>query len=950
MTADAVAGRRRVTSLDGAWDFVHEHDGVARQAPVPMPWQAAFADLRWRSGTATYRRRFARPEGAGAREVALRFGAASYLAEVSVNGEHLLTHEGGWLPFEVVVPERLLRDDNLVEVVCTLPDGSTSAGPAEARRNAPDLLFAEIPHGKQSWYGPVGGLWQGVQVEVRDPTHLVHAGVVADLSGRVAVTLEVAGPGAPGSVTAHLAVVGPDGAEVARASVPVAGPVTRAELAVPEPRLWSPEDPALYSLRVLIDRDGVRDAQDTAFGFRSFEAQDGVFLLNGKPWFMRAALDQDYWPEGIYTPPSLEALEDQLRKAKALGLNMLRCHIKVPDPRYYEVADRMGMLVWTEIPNVSQLTPDSARRLRECMEGILRRDGHHPSIVIWSVVNEDWGTRVREDATHRAWLAETFDWLKALDPTRLVVDNSPCHGNFHVKTDIADFHWYRSVPERREEWDHLTAEFAGNPPWIWSPHGDAVQTGHEPLVCSEFGVWGLPHPAEVKVGGQEPWWMETGATWGEGTAYPHGVEHRFEQMSLGRVFGSFPAFIEAVQGYQLMNLKYQIEVMRAHASIQGYVVTELTDVHWESNGLMDMNRNLRSFAPRFAAEANAEICLVPRLRRHSARTGEELAFPVLVSTGGATLSGSELRWRAEGAEGVLPVPDAGPCQAVPAGTVALAVPPGPSRTLSVELSLVQGGQEVARNTVEVAVHAPRAARLPTVAARDPELAAWLAAGGHDVHAEGEVRVVRALNPRDVAAMQAGARYLVLADGTARTWRNLRVDEPQREQPFMPVVDGDLGIPQGPDQQLPNIQLSPRHRSLWRGDWITGFSWIKREGPFAGLPGGPLLDLSFDRVVPRHVLTGFRAWEYGGDVLAGMVVGWVHKPAALIARRRVGRGGLVATTFRLTTEAPGADPVAEALLDGCLRAAAALPVAGELGAAPLPIAPLPPGRPGRVYQD
>jgi hypothetical protein len=121
--------------------------------------------------------------------------------------------------------------------------------------------------------------------------------------------------------------------------------------------------------------------------------------------------------------------------------------------------------------------------------------------------------------------------------------------------------------------------------------------------------------------------------------------------------------------------------------------------------------------------------------------------------------------------------------------------------------------------------------------------------------------------------------------------------------------------------LPNITLMARHNTMWRGDWIAGFSWIRREGVFADLPGGPLIDLSFSDVVPRHVLGGFSGWEFGGPVHAGVVVGWVHKPAALIAERPVGRGAVVASTFRLTGSAPGADPVADALLDRLVKLAA-----------------------------
>ena len=160
---------RQTISLDGAWTFRHASDSTDRTAIVPGPWQAQFADLRDVSGRATYRRNFAVPDLAG-REAVLRFGAVSYLAEVLVNGTTIGQHEGGYLPFDCVIPASLLRPVNEVEVRCLLPDGASD----------PD--FAEIPHGKQSWYGPIGGIWQSVALELRDPCHLVHCAIDADLA------------------------------------------------------------------------------------------------------------------------------------------------------------------------------------------------------------------------------------------------------------------------------------------------------------------------------------------------------------------------------------------------------------------------------------------------------------------------------------------------------------------------------------------------------------------------------------------------------------------------------------------------------------------------------------------------------------------------------------------------------------------------------------------------
>jgi hypothetical protein len=908
------AGSRTRVSLDGEWDFRHE-SGLLRKAMVPGPWQAQFADLRHASGRAVYRRRFPMPQGAG--QVVLRFGAVSYFAEVRVNGALIGTNDNGWLPFDCDVPRHLLKQDNELEVLCLLPDGDPAT--------SPEAPFAEIPHGKQSWYGPTGGIWQSVTLELRDPCHLNRAAISADSDGEMGVALHVS-PGAAGAV-ARLAILAPDGMQVAEEMVPAAASVTQANLMVTNPQLWSPDAPNIYSVRVTLERDGaVLDETHHSFGFRRFESRNGQFFLNGKPFYMRAALDQDYYPEGICTPPSMDFIEDQFRKARELGLNMLRTHIKIPDPRYYEAADRLGLLIWTEIPNVATFTAASAQRMKDTMEGIIARDGNHPSIVIWTLINEDWGTRLCEDPSHRAWLAATYDWLKQRDPGRLVVDNSPCHGNFHVKSDIDDFHYYRSVPERRTEWDSLTAEFAARADWTYSPYGDAQRRGDEPLVVSEFGVWGLPHPDQLRLDEAEPWWMETGGTWGDGVAYPHGVQDRFAQLGLSRVFGDFDGFIAAVQGYQFANLKYQIESMRNWPSIQGYVITEFTDVHWESNGLLDMNRNRRSFHNLFGT-INADVVILPKPARHSAWAGDTLQIGLAVATGGHALRPCDLHWSVEGLEGVLPV---AACPALGVSdTLDLTVQmpsEGPNRMVTLRFELRDAGRTLATNTLSIALcHRPDFGRHPSFGSDDPQLVAWLKDLGLTVAAPDKAAVIvaRSLNAQDISCLQDGKKYLVIADGYAGP--RLRSDAPRREQPFIEVVDEIPGIPLSQEAQIPNMGLHARHGTIWRGDWIAGFSWVRRDGPLAALPGGPLVDIGWDKVIPHHVLTGFRTWEYSGPVHAGLVVGWCHKPAALIAERRVGRGALVATTFRLLDERAGADPIGTTLTDALLAMAAGLAV-------------------------
>jgi hypothetical protein len=906
--------RRSHLSLDGPWDFELAGRGGSRTIAVPGPWQAQFPDLRGASGMAHYRRRFALPADWHGREVAVRFGAVNYFCRVRLNGVSIGEHEGGYLPFEFVLPAGTLKPENDLDVDVVLP---TSDGAAY-----PEWPLTEVPHGKQSWYGPIGGIWQSVALEARDRRHIRHIAISAALSGIVHADVMLSS--GPADAMLRGEIIDPKGRRVVGGYWDLDGAQALLHLDVPRPRPWSPDSPNVYKLCIELWIDGtIVDVVTETFGFRTIEARDGKLFLNGEPLYLRGALDQDYYPAGIATPPSTAFLKDQVRKAKALGLNCLRCHIKVPDPRYLEVADRLGMLVWCELPSVGQFTPASARRMRETLAGMLDRDGNHPSIIAWTIINEDWGTRLVEDADHRLWLRETYEWLKAQDPSFLVVDNSACNPNFHVRTDINDFHYYRSLPERRAEWDKLTEEFAGRPAWTFSPHGDAVETGKEPLIVSEFGTWGLPRPrALAEVDGSEPWWLETGGFWGEGAAYPHGVEGRFATLHLDRTFGSFDRFIEDVQWHQFRNLKYQIESIRARASIAGYVITEFTDVHWEANGLLDMARNPRVFHDRFGA-INADTVIVPLLDRYSAWRGGSIRIRLVLATGRDPIpAGSHLVWALEGQSGTIELGPILPSSAAVVSELAIDVPPaGGSTSASIAFRLDgPDGAQLASNTADLVLFARRTEPMASVHCADEEMAARLAGLGYRLAGpdQAPVTVARAIDADMVEAIRTGRHCLLLVDGTSRA--TLRSDPLPREQPFMAIVDADPGMPAAPHHFFPGLGVVDRQRTMWRGDWISTFGWLRRTGAFATVPGGPIHDLAFDRVVPRLVLTGFQSWEYEARVHAGVIVGWVHKPAVTIGERSFGKGKLAVTTFRLCEDAPGADPLATTLFDALIETA------------------------------
>ncbi|MFK0166115.1 glycoside hydrolase family 2 protein [Rhizobium sp. NPDC090279] len=904
--ADTHSEPRARLSLDGTWDFHLEGQTPTRIA-VPAPWQAHFPDLRAAAGVATYSRAFTVPQEWLSRQVIVHFGAVNYFAEVSVNGRALGSHEGGYLPFEFAIPADLLAGEIRLDVKVTLPS-------ADARA-FPDFPFDEIPHGKQSWYGMLGGIWQSVWLECRHEAHIAHQAIRADLStGGVTIDVELA---AAFTGALRVTLVDRNGAVAASAELGLEEEAQASVvLKVADVEAWSLDDPALYRAVVELSRgDVVIDAAEQNFGFRTFEAKDGKFFLNGQPFYMRGALDQDYYPEGIYTPPSLEFLEDQARKSKELGLNLLRCHIKVPDPRYYDVADRFGLLVWSEIPNIQTFTEKSAKRLLDTMEGILRRDGNHPSIVIWTIINEDWGTRLVESADQRSWLENAYHWLKKKDPMRLVVDNSACIPNFHVVSDIDDYHYYASVPEMAREWTDWVSAFAKRPDWSYSPNGDAKRRGDEPLVVSEFGVWGLPHPDKLKQDGKEPFWFINGLEWdSDGATYPHGVEQRFRTYQFDKVFASFGSFIEDAQWHQFAALKFEIEEMRRHASIQGYVITELTDLHWEANGLMDMQRNPRAYHNRFH-EINTDVVIVPRMQRYAVWAGDTGNVELEISTGGKALPAAELSWSIDGAIAgrmAIPAQNATSVHHLPALPLSFATDMA-GRQVSIQFTITAGGREVARNSLEVSVYRRRSKPTLSVSSAEPEIARYLTVLGYEVVEAGkaDVRVASTLGQADIDAMEHGAHCVSLADVAPLPFANLRNDQPNWNYP----TGGDRGQP------MPQMRVTERNGTIWKGNWVTGFSWVKRSGIFERLPGGPLTDLSFVGVNPNRVITGFRPIHFDGLVHAGTMVGWIHKPCATIAERQVGAGRIVATTFGLMREAAGIDPVAATLLDCIIETAA-----------------------------
>jgi beta-galactosidase/beta-glucuronidase len=251
--------RERV-SLDGVWDFRLDREETWRAIQVPGVWQAQFDDLRETQGVTWYRRNFTVPRkwqsGDAGYEVVLGFGAVNYLAEVYVNGRRVTVHEGGYLAFEVTLDPQALWADNSLEVKVTLPSND--------RAEFPDHPFQEIPHGKQSWYGPMGGIWQPVWLERRAVANLGQIILGADLdTGAVGIAVAVSRGAADATLVAT--ITGPDGNIAGRARVDCAGrTLIPVGITVDRPASWSPDAPRLYELSVQLVTMQRRDASASA--------------------------------------------------------------------------------------------------------------------------------------------------------------------------------------------------------------------------------------------------------------------------------------------------------------------------------------------------------------------------------------------------------------------------------------------------------------------------------------------------------------------------------------------------------------------------------------------------------------------------------------------------------------------------------------------------------------
>jgi len=912
-----VAGRSS-RSLNGQWQLRRDaedigtaeawyddtewpDDGDRFSVSVPSAWEET-DELSDYTGVVWYRRSVdldSVPEG---KRLFLRFGAVDYHATVYINGVECGDHRGGYLPFEVDVTDALEAGENVVTVRVEDPED-----------------ISEIPHGKQGepWYTRVSGIWQAVTLETRPQIRVLDLKVTPDLDDDVAhVEFTTAAETHMSGALDATVRIEHEGDLVAETSCQVdAENPTAVSVPIPNAVYWTPDRPALYDVEIELSTDGETvDSYTDYFGMREISAEDGKIYLNGEPLYVRGALDQGYYPKTLYRPFDDDLFEAEIRTAKELGFNLLRKHIKPAHPEFLELADRMGMLVWEEPANPARYTDRSKHEVRQQLQDLIERDFNRPSVIAWSLYNEEWGIGhaddepfVWDDEEKQEYLAEFYETAKRWDPTRLVCDNS---GWAHVATDINDYHRYFASPDRSAAWgddlDAMESHPEGN---YAATHTDPEST---PIVVSEFGMWGLSDTEALTefYGGEPDWYNHPFLTASDESVNerqvhlesnlrsPVGFEKRFKETMLSETFDGLSELAEVWQWREYHSIKDVIEQMRVHSGISGYIITEFSDIEWEFNGILDYRREEKAFHEEFAA-INNDLLVVADLDRHTVWGGHEVEASVTVINDGRDVHRGTVDWElvddATGHtvdEGQFDVAVDAHAKSRPRTVEALTPPTAETGTYRLEVTFrsESAGEEEAEpattsNHEPVTVVEPE--RTPnhdvTVFVQENYVADRLIGSRHDVTRE----LSDAVDLAVASTFDDAIREYAEAGGTVLLMPRLHEETPA----------DDLF----------------EYRELPQGeDWNLCSALYTHDSPLiSDLTGSKRLDWAFEDIYPNALVEDLDAER--DEIHVEYVQGWIANWASPLVTRSVGDGQVCVTTFPLG-QAHGEHPVGTVLLE------------------------------------
>jgi hypothetical protein len=520
-----------------------------------------------------YRRTITTPPLDPGQRLWLHLGAADWEVRVWVNGTLAGCSDSGYVPVGFDITGALQGDEATVVIRVHDPQGTE-----------------DKPLGKQhNWYTTTSGIWQTVWLEVRPEVHLHNLRLTPALHP-ARITCEATANLVPTDLQVRYTLTDADG-QVAATAVSEIGNLTATLELGDEARLWSPDSPHLYAVQAELWRgDTLLDTLHSTCGLREiavaplYPGGPKYVTLNGRPLYLKGALDQSFNPWGVYTFPSDEAIRCDLELARAAGFNFLRLHIKPEDPRLLYWADRLGMLLMADLPNLGYqgYGETGCRRWEWTFRRIVERDYNHPSIFCWVLFNETWGLGgegYKQQPERHEWVESMVNLARQLDPSRLIEDNSPCLYD-HVVTDLNTWHFYiNDYEQAREHVEQVVSETSSGSGFNYVP---GRQQGDEPLLNSEYG----------------------------------GIGARQGDLDVSWCF------------------KFLTDLLRREKKIAGYVYTELQDIEWEYNGIYDYDRRPKDFGYRVVDLQGPVYVGLDAPPAQTVVPGETITLPVFVNRAG----------------------------------------------------------------------------------------------------------------------------------------------------------------------------------------------------------------------------------------------------------------------------------------------------------------------------
>jgi beta-galactosidase len=896
---------RARTSLNGTWRMQLDPDntGVENQwgsyglpagVPVEIPGivqeaNPAYSEVAW------FERAFVLEEGFQGKRAWLCFGAVNYQAEVWVNGQRVGGHEGGYTPFAFDITGELLdRWENRVVV---------RVGHAPADKRVDGYTLLETPCWKETWYYQFSGIWQDVFLEARAATYIADLCVRPDVRAGAAQVLATIRGGQQPAEQATLAytVTAAEGVVAewrGPLSLPAEGGELLQTLAIPGARLWSPEDPQLYTLPATLEVAGApADTCSRRFGLREFTATPDGFYLNGRKIMLRGVLHQGCYPHTLAFTRDKAMLRRELLLAREAGFNMVRLHIKPAPEETLDLCDELGLLVYAE-PPIGWIANSPALRercLREVRELVLR-DRHHPSVVIWGMLNETGNYGWLHTGGAQDILDELCQLARELDPTRLIIDQSGYLDTFSHCYGPS----YLYLPYRRDKthyWDIHSYQPYPVPAYVRTYY-QTLGTAEELAFLSEMGCGGAPQFDRVLDGLGQAQTPDVGT-------YRRALDEAqrcLSEAGVSDLLGGLGGYVRMAQSLHGQGLARQIRALQANPHCAGYSVTQLADAGTEFGaGILDLWRQSKVDL-QLLRQSAADVLLTLRPVCASGYVQSEFLLDLeTVNRSGKELDAVlEVTAEHEGAGVLVERIPARLRPGVDSRCRRVAFVPRQPGAFRVAARLLAGGELLSSDELTLlALERPRWPAL--VGLIDPEgsLAPWLQGAGVAAAVVGKTGPI----PRSVLVgrMADPRSILSVAD---EIYRAQLANRQGGRLVYLETPAASLGW---------TIPFFVR-KARFLPSFYNAMALIKEDPFFAGIAHRGYMDDAWANLLPQEMVEPVTLREFGGEsLITGLQCpGGVYQWGAILSRFANGRGRLYLSMLHLA-ENLGREPLAEVLL-------------------------------------